>query len=113
MPASGRVSPRALRASVPVEPVQTLILLAVIANLAVMGSVLLPPLLGRRGPLGPGITPIDAGQARVNMAAAVLGDGGLDLLAAAIYRRASPERRLEVHRALAAEEAAQRGSGAP
>jgi len=34
----------------PVEPVQTLILLAVIANLAVMASVLLPPLLGRRGP---------------------------------------------------------------
>src|SRR3954447_26197480 len=84
MPASGRVSPRALRSSVPVEPVQTLILLAVIANLAVMGSVLLPPLLGRRGPLGPGITPIDAGQARVNMAAAVLGDGGLDLGEAAV-----------------------------
>jgi diguanylate cyclase (GGDEF)-like protein len=37
---------------VPVEPVQTLILLAVIANLAVMASVLLPPLLGRRGPFG-------------------------------------------------------------
>src|SRR3954454_21084955 len=84
MPASGRVSPRALRSSVPVEPVQTLILLAVIANLAVMGSVLLPPLLGRRGPLGPGITPIDAGQARVNMATAVLGDGGLDLGEAAV-----------------------------
>ena len=33
----------------PVEPVQTLILLAIIANLAVMGAVLLPPLLGRRG----------------------------------------------------------------
>ncbi len=43
----------------PVEPVQTLILLAVIANLAVMGSVLLPPLLGRRGPLPSGTTPID------------------------------------------------------
>ena len=34
----------------PVEPVQTLILLAVIANLAVMASVLRPSLLGRRGP---------------------------------------------------------------
>ena len=38
------------------EPVQTLILLAVIANLAVMGAVLLPPLLGRRGPLPAGAT---------------------------------------------------------
>ena len=35
----------------PVEPVQTLILLAVIANVAVMAAVLLPPLLGRRSPL--------------------------------------------------------------
>jgi diguanylate cyclase (GGDEF)-like protein len=35
---------------VPVEPVQTLILLAVIANLAVMAAVVLPPILGRRRP---------------------------------------------------------------
>jgi diguanylate cyclase (GGDEF)-like protein len=36
---------------VSVEPVQTLILLAVIANVAVMAAVVLPPLLGRRGPM--------------------------------------------------------------
>ncbi len=37
----------------PVDPgqAQTLILLAVIANLAVMAAVVVPPLLGRRGPL--------------------------------------------------------------
>ena len=33
---------------VPVEPVLTLIILAVLANLAVMAAVLLPPLLGDR-----------------------------------------------------------------
>jgi diguanylate cyclase (GGDEF)-like protein len=33
---------------VPVEPVLTLIILAVLANLAVMGAVLLPPMMGRR-----------------------------------------------------------------
>ena len=32
----------------PVEPVLTLIILAVLANLAVMGAVLLPPMMGRR-----------------------------------------------------------------
>jgi hypothetical protein len=59
------------------EPFQTLILLAVIANLAVMASVVVPPLLGRRGPLPaegpepPRIAPAEA--------LAVLGDGNVDL----------------------------------
>jgi diguanylate cyclase (GGDEF)-like protein len=58
---------------VPVEPVQTLILLAVIANLAVMGGVLLPPLLGRRGPVAAGPTPIDPADPRSAELAAVFG----------------------------------------
>ena len=33
----------------PVEPVLTLIVVAVVANLVVMAAVLVPPLLGRRG----------------------------------------------------------------
>ncbi len=57
----------------PVEPVQTLILLAVIANLAVMGSVLLPPLLGRRGPLPTGTTPIDPADPRSSELAVAFG----------------------------------------
>jgi diguanylate cyclase (GGDEF)-like protein len=64
---------------VPVEPVQTLILLAVIANLAVMGSVVLPPLLGRRGPLPATATPIDPTDPRTAELAAALGDRGLEL----------------------------------
>ena len=35
----------------PLEPVLTLLFVAVLANLVVMGAVLLPPLLGRRSPL--------------------------------------------------------------
>jgi diguanylate cyclase (GGDEF)-like protein len=67
-------SPRESRgSSVPVEPVQTLILLAVIANLAVMGSVLLPPLLGRRGPLPTNTTPIDPTDPRSAELAAAFG----------------------------------------
>ena len=57
----------------PVEPVQTLILLAVIANLAVMGSVLLPPLLGRRGPMPAGSSPIDPADPRSSELAATFG----------------------------------------
>ena len=57
----------------PVEPVQTLILLAVIANLAVMGSVLLPPLLGRRGPLHTS-TPIDRSDPRTVELTGMLGE---------------------------------------
>ena len=58
------------------EPVQTLILLAVIANLAVMGSVLLPPLLGRNGPLPATATAFDSGDGRAAEVAAVLGEAG-------------------------------------
>jgi diguanylate cyclase (GGDEF)-like protein len=58
---------------VPVEPVQTLILLAVIANLAVMGSVLLPPLLGRKGPAPAGSTPIDPTDPRTAEMAVAFG----------------------------------------
>ncbi|TMF39956.1 MAG: diguanylate cyclase [Chloroflexi bacterium] len=61
------------------EPVQTLILLAVIANLAVMGSVLLPPLLGRSGPLPATTTARDAGDGRAAEMAAVLGETQADL----------------------------------
>jgi diguanylate cyclase (GGDEF)-like protein len=39
---------------VPVEPVLTLILFAVAANLVVMGAILLPPMLGRRSPFSIG-----------------------------------------------------------
>ena len=38
----------------PVEPVLTLILFAVVANLVVMGAILIPPRLGRRSPVQPG-----------------------------------------------------------
>jgi diguanylate cyclase (GGDEF)-like protein len=39
---------------VPVEPVLTLIVIAVVVNLAVMGVILVPPLLGRDGPVSLG-----------------------------------------------------------
>jgi diguanylate cyclase (GGDEF)-like protein len=46
---------------VPVEPVLTLILFAVVANLVVMGAIIVPPLFGRRSPLqlGHGIETAD------------------------------------------------------
>ena len=50
-----------------VEPVQTLILLAVIANLGVMAAIVLPPLMGRRSPLA---TPAHADPIDVRMAEA-------------------------------------------
>lgn len=60
----------------PVEPVQTLILLAVIANVAVMAAVLLPPLLGRRGPLPATAAPAgDPIEQRAVDLAAVIGTG--------------------------------------
>ncbi|HEY7971256.1 MAG TPA: GGDEF domain-containing protein [Candidatus Limnocylindrales bacterium] len=55
------------------EPVQTLILMAVIANLAVMGGVLLPPLLGRGRPHPAGATPIDPTDPRTAEMAAAFG----------------------------------------
>ena len=60
------------------QPVQTLILLAVIANLAVMAGVLLPALMARRGPMtrAGDVTAADGDRAA---AAAVLGDGELEI----------------------------------
>ncbi len=60
----------------PVEPVQTLILLAVVANLVVMAAVVLPPILGRRGARFDRIGPDDTGERRTAELAAVLGEGG-------------------------------------
>jgi diguanylate cyclase (GGDEF)-like protein len=61
---------------VPVDPVQTqtLILLAVVANLAVMAAVVVPPLLGRRGPLENGSAAGDAGERKTAQLAAVVGE---------------------------------------
>jgi diguanylate cyclase (GGDEF)-like protein len=63
---------------VPVDPVQaqTLILLAVVANLAVMAAVVIPPLLGRRGPLQNGSGAGDPGERKAAQLAAVLGESG-------------------------------------
>ena len=62
----------------PVDPVQaqTLILLAVVANLAVMAAVVIPPLVGRRGPLQTGSAAGDAGDRKTAQLAAVLGESG-------------------------------------
>jgi len=63
---------------VPVDPVQaqTLILLAVVANLLVMAAVVVPPLLGRRGPLQTGSGIGDAGERKTAELAAVIGETG-------------------------------------
>ena len=62
----------------PVDPVQaqTLILLAVVANLAVMAAVVIPPLVGRRGPLPTGSMAGDVGDRKTAQLAAVLGENG-------------------------------------
>ena len=63
----------------PVDPVQaqTLILLAVLANLLVMAAVVVPPLLGRRGPLQNGSTGYaDPGERKTAELQAVLGESG-------------------------------------
>jgi diguanylate cyclase (GGDEF)-like protein len=62
---------------VPVDPTQaqTLILLAVVANLLVMAAVVIPPLLGRRGPLQRSVA-ADAGDRKTADLAAILGDNG-------------------------------------
>jgi diguanylate cyclase (GGDEF)-like protein len=63
---------------VPVEPVQSLILLAVIANLAVMAAIVVPPLIGRRGPV-PGAAAGDPSERRAAEFAALVSDPLLDL----------------------------------
>jgi diguanylate cyclase (GGDEF)-like protein len=64
---------------VPVEPVQSLILLAVIANLAVMAGVVLPPLLGRGGGLPGSGSSVDAGDRRAAELAALVSDPRVDI----------------------------------
>jgi diguanylate cyclase (GGDEF)-like protein len=60
---------------VPLEPVQALILLAIVANLAVMAAVVVPTLLGRPGPLPSENGIGDASERRAAEYAAVVGDG--------------------------------------
>ena len=81
MQPQGAPSLRALNEvdNVPVEPVQTLILLAVVANLAVMASVVLPPLLGRRGSASGSGSSVDAGDRHSLELAALVGDTDVDL----------------------------------
>ncbi|HLO35740.1 MAG TPA: GGDEF domain-containing protein [Candidatus Deferrimicrobium sp.] len=58
------------------EPVQTLILLAVIANLAVMAAVVVPPLLGRPGSMPGASLASDASDRHTAELAAVVGETG-------------------------------------
>ncbi|HET9345607.1 MAG TPA: GGDEF domain-containing protein [Candidatus Limnocylindrales bacterium] len=60
------------------EPVLTLLLVAVVANLVVMGVVLIPPLLGRRSPLPLG-RPVDASDQVAAEYAAVAGESPIPL----------------------------------
>ena len=62
----------------PVDPVQaqTLILLAVVANLVVMAAVVVPPLLGRRGPLQNDSAAGERNDRKTAQLAAVLGEAG-------------------------------------
>jgi diguanylate cyclase (GGDEF)-like protein len=76
----------------PVEPVQTLILLAVVANLGVMAAVLLPPLLDRRAAAAPSPTAIDAfddggGDLPISVGNAVASIDGLGGVSPAAYDR--------------------------
>jgi diguanylate cyclase (GGDEF)-like protein len=56
-----------------VEPVQTLILVALLANLIIMGGIFIPPLIGRRSPLPLGRSP-EPGERDTTMLAAVVAD---------------------------------------
>ena len=62
-----------------VEPVQSLILLAVIANLVVMAGVILPPLLGNRGRLPGSRSTADTGDRHAADIAALVSDPRVDL----------------------------------
>jgi diguanylate cyclase (GGDEF)-like protein len=64
---------------VPVEPVQSLILLAVVANLVVMAGVVIPPLLGRRSALSGSVSADDAADRRTADLAALVTDPTVDL----------------------------------
>ena len=63
----------------PVEPVQTLILLAVIANLAVMAVVVVPPLVGRGGSRPSASASAGAADQRTIDLAVIAGDGQVDV----------------------------------
>jgi diguanylate cyclase (GGDEF)-like protein len=58
----------------PVEPVLSLIVVAVVANLLVMGAVLVPPLFGRRGLLGSAPPAVDADPGAMEVAAVTGGE---------------------------------------
>ena len=58
----------------PLEPVQALILLAIVANLGVMAAVVLPAVLGRQGPLRATNDPALPTDKRVAELAAVVGE---------------------------------------
>jgi len=62
-----------------VEPVQSLILLAVVANLAVMAAVVLPPLLGRRSTLLGSTSSSDVGDRHGVDVAWLIGDPKVDV----------------------------------
>jgi diguanylate cyclase (GGDEF)-like protein len=64
---------------VPVEPVQSLILLAVVANLAVMAGVVLPPLLNRRATAPGPVSSAEAADRRTAELAALISDPRVDL----------------------------------
>jgi diguanylate cyclase (GGDEF)-like protein len=59
----------------PVEPVLTLIVVAVLANLGVMAAVLLPPLVGRRGLLDTGGAPVVDDDRQTAQIRALAADG--------------------------------------
>jgi diguanylate cyclase (GGDEF)-like protein len=59
------------------QPVLTLLLVAVLANLVVMGLVLIPPMLGRRSPVTTGGRPIDAPDQMAAEYAAVSGESAV------------------------------------
>ncbi|HEY8632806.1 MAG TPA: GGDEF domain-containing protein [Candidatus Limnocylindrales bacterium] len=63
----------------PVEPVQSLILLAVVANLAVMAGVVLPPLFNRRGTAPGPVSSAEAADRRTAELAALISDPRVDL----------------------------------
>ena len=82
------------------EPVLTLLLVAVLANLVVMGFVIIPPLIGRRSPFQPGRT-TDPVERTAADHAAVSGDSPVETLPGTVPRRhlrpRRPDRQLGVH----------------
>jgi diguanylate cyclase (GGDEF)-like protein len=69
-----------MRSRVPLEPVQALILLAIVANLAVMAAVVLPAALGRSGPNRSLTLGDDPSDRRAAELIAVVGEAPVDLV---------------------------------